>query len=846
MPVSDSRLTAILGPTNTGKTFLAMERMLAHESGMIGFPLRLLARENFDRAVKIKGADAVALITGEEKIVPPKARYFICTIEAMPLDRKVALLAIDEAQLAADPERGHFFTDRLLRARGLSETIFMGSESIGRRLRHLLPDIDFIRRPRLSTLTHIGHRKLSRLPTRSAIVAFSVADLYGIADLLRQQRGGVAIVMGALSPAARNAQVNLYQSGEVDYLVATDAIGMGLNLDVRHVWFAADYKFDGRQPRALTLAEISQIAGRAGRYMSDGSFGTTLEAAPFTQEMIEAIEQHKAIDIESLWWRNPNLKFDSLAALIASLEERPDVNFLRRKRDGIDHAALSFLEKDSEIRALTKSPTRVELLWDVCQIPDYRKLMTDAHPRLLGQIYKLLIDGAIGDDWLQKQIERLDKTDGDIDHLTQRIAYVRTFSYIAHRENWVESALHWRERTRAIEDRLSEALHRALTERFIDRRRATFNRQTRLGTSGYVAIGPASEISVEGEPVGQLSGLRFILSPGMKEAGLKPLIAAARGKVRKILEERIALIEQADEKSFYLSPQGEILWQGDIIGALRRGHQPFSPQIGVYCDDLLAIGDRLRVETALRLWLETYLARTLPALSILAQATLTPQTRGIAFQIVEGLGAVPRRDIKAELKNLTPADRQNLHRLKIRLGRETLWLQGLNKRAQQRLLVLLRSLWEGSNHAAQVYVATLRKEVETLDHSVSESLLLAAGYRRLGNMAIRFERLEILSQRLRKLAAAGAIKWDAALAAALDLPQEKVRGVLSALGYALGKNEETYRPLPKRSPKNRGPSIGSPDSPFAALADWRQKLDTAIRNPGESGRKRSGKGRRFR
>ncbi len=436
------RLVAVLGPTNTGKTHLAIERMLGHRSGMIGFPLRLLARENYDRIVKLRGARAVALITGEEKILPPSPSYFVCTVESMPLDRPVDFLAVDEIQLCADPERGHVFTARLLHARGAQETMLLGADTIKPLMRRLVPGIEQVGRPRFSTLSYTGHKKVTRLPPRSAVVAFAVADVFSLAELIRRQRGGTAVVLGALSPRARNAQVGMFQAGEVDYLVATDAIGMGLNMDLDHVAFAQIRKFDGRGPRRLSAAEIAQIAGRAGRHMSDGTFGTTAEQGPLDPETVEAVETHRFDPLTRLHWRNTRLRFESVAALLQSLDERPSIPGLVQAREADDHGALQALARNREVMALARHPGAVRLLWEVCQIPDFRKVMSDSHARLLAHIFLHLAgpDERLPTPWIAGQMANLDRTDGDIDSLMARIAHIRTWTYVTHRGDWVEGA----------------------------------------------------------------------------------------------------------------------------------------------------------------------------------------------------------------------------------------------------------------------------------------------------------------------------------------------------------------------------------------------------------------------
>ena len=517
------RVTAVLGPTNTGKTHLAIERMVGHTTGMIGFPLRLLARENFDRIVRLKGERAVALITGEEKIVPENPRYFVCTVESMPVDKPVSFLAVDEIQLCADWERGHVFTDRLQHARGLDETMFLGADTIRTLLRKLVPRAEVVTRPRLSTLTYSGYRKLTRLPRRSAVVAFSIANVYELAEAMRRQRGGAAVVMGALSPRVRNAQVAMFQAGEVDFLVATDAIGMGLNMDVDHVAFAQLQKFDGRSPRRLTPAELAQIAGRAGRHMAHGSFGTTAEVGLLDEEEISRIEEHRFEPLQRLWWRNDDLDLRSIGGLLRSLEAKPPSPLLVRKRDADDHLALQALARDPDILALATAKPMVRLLWEVCQIPDFRKMLAEAHTRLLRQVYLHLAGpaGRLPTDWVARQVQALDRTEGDIEMLTQRIAHCRTWAYVAHRPDWVDNAGQWRERARAIEDRLSDALHERLTQRFVDRRAAVLTKRLAEGDDLVAAVRADGEIVVEGHPVA-----------GSKVCVSSPMPARSRNRAR--------------------------------------------------------------------------------------------------------------------------------------------------------------------------------------------------------------------------------------------------------------------------------------------------------------------------
>lgn len=523
------RVKAVLGPTNTGKTHLAIERMMAHASGVIGFPLRLLARENYDRLVAHKGARYVALITGEEKILPPQARWFSCTVEAMPLDRHTEFVAVDEIQLCADPDRGHVFTDRLLHARGMVETIFLGAETIRPLLQRLVPGAIIETRPRLSELTHAGPAKLVRLPPRSAVVAFSAAEVYAIAEMIRRRRGGCAVVMGRLSPRTRNAQVALYQDKEVDFLVATDAIGMGLNMNVDHVAFAGLSKYDGHRPRRLSAPEVAQIAGRAGRGMRDGTFGTTAACPPLSDELVHAVENHHFDPLTQICWRNSDLDFSSVDLLLDSLQQPPPGPGLVRGNDASDFETIAALSREPDIRRMAVGRGRVRLLWDACQIPDFRKLADETHTRMCARVFGHVVnDSFLPTDWLAGQIGALARADGDIDTLMQRLSGVRVWTYIAARADWVKDSAHWQARAREVEDLLSDALHERLTSRFVDRRAAHLMRRLEAGDGEELlsAITRRGEVVVEGHSVGDVRGFTFFPDP--TAAGDKKTRAARR------------------------------------------------------------------------------------------------------------------------------------------------------------------------------------------------------------------------------------------------------------------------------------------------------------------------------
>ncbi|NWG45486.1 MAG: disulfide oxidoreductase, partial [Alphaproteobacteria bacterium] len=595
---------------------------MAHESGMIGLPLRLLAREVYDRIAAAKGADRVALITGEERIEPKGAAYHVCTVEAMPLERPVACLAIDEIQLCADPERGHIFTDRLLHARGTSETLLLGAETARGLIRQLLPRCEFLTRPRLSELTYTGSKKLSRLPRRSAVVAFSAEAVYGLAELVRRQRGGAAVVMGALSPRTRNAQVALYQSGEVDFLIATDAIGMGLNMDVDHVAFASTRKFDGREMRPLRPAEIGQIAGRAGRHTSDGTFGPTGDATAFDPELIDAVENHRFEPLKAALWRSRALDFGSLAALRASLDASPPLKGLARAPLSLDQMALGALAEDEAIAGLAGDTVRLRRLWEVCQIPDFRNVSLDEHTELLRTIFRHLIDndGRLPADWIEGHVRRLDDTMGDIDMLATRIANVRTWTYVSHRAAWLDDPEGWQARTRSIEDRLSDALHEALTARFIDRRTSVLMRRLRQDEDLQSAVSADGEVTVEGEYVGKLLGFRFF--PDTRASGIdgKMLRQAATRALKAMMAARSGYLADAAHASIELTDHGRLWWEGAAVGRLRKGATPLTPRAELLADDTLEGSWRANAEARLQRWVSEHIARTLTPLVLLQEA----------------------------------------------------------------------------------------------------------------------------------------------------------------------------------------------------------------------------------
>ena len=780
---SAPRLVAVLGPTNTGKTHLAIDRMLGHRSGMIGFPLRLLARENYDRIAKLRGSRSVALITGEEKILPPNPSYFVCTTESMPLDLQVDFLAVDEVQLCADPERGHIFTARLLHARGLAETMFLGADTIQPLMRRLIRDVEYVSRPRFSTLSYTGQKKVTRLPPRSAVVAFTVGDVFSLAELIRRQRGGAAIVLGALSPRARNAQVGMFQAGEVDYLVATDAIGMGLNMDVDHVAFARIDKFDGRGSRRLNAAEIAQIAGRAGRHMSDGTFGTTAEQRPLEPEIIEAVEAHRFDPLTRLNWRNTRLRFESIGALLKSLDERPSTPGLVQAREADDHRALQTLASNPEVVELAVHPGAVRLLWEVCQIPDFRKALTDSHTRLLGLCFRHLagFEQLLPTDWIAGQMTNLDRVDGDIDTLMARIAHTRTWTYITHRGDWVDNATEWQERARSIEDRLSDALHDRITQRFVDRRSALLIRQLASEGKPLASVSDAGEVHVEKTYVGLLDGLHFV-PDAVDGAEARMLIAVASRVLRQEVAARIRRLLADTDEVFSIDSSGVLRWHGSGVGRLVAGNRILTPQVDLLVDEFVEGEARERIRQRLRAFLRVEIERRLAPLFAAQALPLGSVGRGLVFQLVGELGCVPRATVGHQLKALEPADRIALSRLGLRFGTESIYFESLQRIDIVRFRALLWAVQHSWPAPPLLSKRELTKVIE-IDSAFPASFYVAIGLRVLRGLALRPDRLERLAAAARRLARFGAFSTDDELAVSLGLERSALRRLLAALGY---------------------------------------------------------------
>jgi ATP-dependent RNA helicase SUPV3L1/SUV3 len=817
-------VTAVLGPTNTGKTHLAIERMLAHSSGLIGLPLRLLAREVYNKCVERVGSEAVALVTGEEKIKPLNPRFWVATVEAMPRDLGVAFLAVDEIQLAADLERGHVFTDRILNRRGREETLILGAATMRPMVDKLLPGANVLSRPRLSTLSFAGDKKITRLPRRSAIVAFSTEEVYAIAELIRRQRGGAAVVLGALSPRTRNAQVALYQSGDVDYLVATDAIGMGLNLDVDHVAFASDRKFDGYQYRKLNPIEFAQIAGRAGRATRDGTFGSTGRCPPLDQDLVQALEAHAFDPVRVLQWRSSELDFSSLGALAASLTTSPVQSGLTRAPLAEDILVLEHAARDEEVRAVATTRAAVERLWEVCQVPDYRKISPAAHAELVTTLYGFLMrDGNIPEDWFSLQIAQADRTDGGIDTLSTRIAHIRTWTFAANRPDWLRDPEHWQGVARAVEDRLSDALHERLAERFVDRRTSVLMRRLKENTMLETEISKTGDVIVEGHVIGRLEGFRFAADASAGGSEARALSGAAQKALAGEIEARATRLSHAPDSQFVLASDATIRWVGDAVAKLTAGDNLLRPRVRILADEHLTGAAQEAVQTRLDLWTQTNIERALAPLFVLSAAEdITGLARGIAYQIVEALGVLERSKVAEDVKGLDQAARAVLRKHGVRFGAYHIYVPALLKPGPRSLAAQLWAVKHGGPDLKGLdelqRLAASGRTSFPVDKETQKSLYRTIGYRVCGERAVRVDILERLADLIRPALAwregvspkpAGAFDGRGfvvtqAMTSLTGSSGEDFGSILRALGYRM---ERRPKPIEAASPDPAGSQL---------------------------------------
>ena len=743
--MTKNKITAVLGPTNTGKTHLAIETMLSFESGMIGFPLRLLAREVYDKVIKKISLDKVALITGEEKIIPSNAKYFLCTVESMPIDKHLEFVGVDEIQMCSDHERGHIFTDRLLNMRGEKLTMLMGSSTIKNIISKLDGDIEFINRERLSKLTYAGHKKISRIDRKTAIIAFSAEEVYAIAELIRRQKGGAAIVMGSLSPKTRNAQVELYQSGDVDFLVATDAIGMGINMDLDFVYFSNVKKFDGKKLRRLNLSEIGQIAGRAGRYLNDGSFGITGDCKEISPEEVELLENHKFEEIRTLFWRNSNLNFNNPISLIKSLEEKPQVEWLRKIHECEDEKALKYFLKDQKILNKEFDKKTLMLLWECCQIPDFVKKTYGNHFEVIGNVFKFLTSkkGLISEDYMRLQLMKLDKLDGNVDSLSNRIANVRTWSYVSNKNNWVENQSYWIEKTKHLEDRLSDRLHEELTKTFIDKRASVLARGLKQDMEFKTEILQNNDVKIDDQFIGKIKGLKLELDlkKGALETDIKSLKKAARQTIGPELEKRVQSI--IDTGLISLNEDFKIYWNDFPIAKLTTGNDYLNPNFDLIVDDIIEQNTKQKLNDYVNKWIHSKINNVLKSLIDLKNIKENNSSiKALAYQLYENNGVLKRDQVSEYLKNLEQNERKILRDLGVKFGRYHVFLYQLIKPEAVSLRTLLWKNFYQKFHNLKPPTFGLNflddKEIK------NKNFMLLCGFERFDNFFVRIDILERL------------------------------------------------------------------------------------------------------
>ena len=816
-----NKVTAVLGPTNTGKTHLAIETMLSFDSGMIGFPLRLLAREVYDKVIKKTNSNNVALITGEEKIIPTNAQYYLCTVESMPIEKELEFVAVDEIQMCADHERGHIFTDRLLNLRGTKLTMLMGSNTIKNIISNLNDDIEFKDRNRLSKLTYAGHKKISRINRKTAVIAFSAEEVYAIAELIRRQKGGAAIVMGSLSPKTRNAQVELYQSGDVDYLVATDAIGMGINMDLDNVYFSNIKKFDGRKLRKLNLSEIGQIAGRAGRYLNDGNFGVTGQCKEINAEEVELLEGHKFEKIQSLFWRNINLNFDSPTTLIKTLDEKPNKSWLRKIHECEDEKAIKFFIKDKNIENIKLSGDILRLLWECCQIPDFVKKTYGNHYEVIKNVFNFLISkkGRISNDFMRLQLIKLDKLDGNVDSLSNRIANVRTWSYVSNKNNWIENQSYWIEKTKLLEDRLSDRLHEELTKTFIDKRASVLARGLKQDMEFKTKILENNEVIIDDQFIGKINGLKLELDlkKGALETDIKSLRKAARQTIGPELEKRIQ--EIIDTGLIELRDDFKIYWNNFAIGRLTSGNDYLNPNVELIVDDIIEQNQKQKLLNFLDQWLKNKIRNILKSLIELKNLKeKNSSIKALAYQLYENNGILKRDQVSDYLNNLGQNERKILRDLGVKFGRYHVFLHQLIKPEAVSLRTLL---WKNFNKKYfNLTPPTFGLNFLDNENIKNKNFMLLCGFEKFENLFVRVDILErLFVQIINSNSEKKEIKMIPEMLNLLGCNKESFKKLLKNMNYkVLEKNNEVYfRYSPKKIKKKIFQKKTAKESPFGVL-----------------------------
>ncbi len=819
--MTKNKVTAVLGPTNTGKTHLAIETMLSFDSGMIGFPLRLLAREVYDKVIKKISSDKVALITGEEKIIPANAKYFLCTVESMPIDKQLDFVGVDEIQMCADHERGHIFTDRLINLRGSRLTMLMGSYTIKNIISNLDDDIEFINRNRLSKLSYAGHKKISRIQRKTAVIAFSAEEVYAIAELIRRQKGGAAIVMGSLSPKTRNAQVELYQSGDVDFLVATDAIGMGINMDLDQVYFSNLKKFDGRKLRKLNLSEIGQIAGRAGRYLNNGSFGITGDCKEINAEEVDLLENHKFEEIQYLFWRNSNLNFNNPSSLIKSLDEKPKEKWLRKIHECEDEKALKFFLRDKNLENIKFDQKKLNLLWECCQIPDFVKKTYGNHYEVIGNVFKYLNSekGKITDDYMRLQLMKLDKLDGNVDSLSNRIANVRTWSYVSNKNNWIENQNYWIEKTKLLEDKLSDRLHEELTKTFIDKRASVLARGLKQDMEFETKILENNEVMIDNQFIGKINGLKLELDlkKGALETDIKSLKKAARQSVGPELLRRIESIIQTG--LIELKDDFKIYWKKSPIAKLISGRDYLNPNIEIIVDDILEHNQTQKFIIFLEKWLKNKIDTILKSLVDLKDLKENNSSiKALAYQLYENNGVLERNKVTEYLKDLGQNERKVLRELGVKFGRYHIFLYKLIKPEA----VSLRTLLWKNYYQKYFNLKPPTFGLNFLDNQKinNRNFMLLCGFEKFENIYVRIDILERLFVQIINSDQEKEIKMTSDMLNLLGCGKDNFKKLLKNMNYKVFEKEKEifFKYNPRKKSKKESKKTFK-ESPFGVLKD---------------------------
>ena len=828
--MTKNKITAILGPTNTGKTFLAIETMLSFQSGMLGFPLRLLAREVYDKVIKRVDPSKVALITGEEKIIPLDAKYFLCTVESLPIDKQLEFVGIDEIQMCADHERGHIFTDRLLNLRGEKLTMLMGSHTIKNIINKLDDDIEFINKDRFSKLSFSGHKKISRIERKSAIIAFSTEEVYAIAELIRRQKGGSAIVMGSLSPKTRNAQVSLYQSGDVDYLVATDAIGMGINMDLDHVYFSNIKKFDGKKLRRLNISEIGQIAGRAGRHLNDGSFGITGDCGEISSEEVEFLENHQFPEIQSIFWRNSKIDFKSKIRLLQSLEEKPTSEWLRRINECEDEKVLKYFLKDVQNIHIDDSYEVLKILWECCQIPDFVKKTYGHHVEVVGKVFKFLVSkqNKIPNQYMKEQLSLLDKLDGNVDSISNRIANVRTWAYVSNKSNWVENQDYWIERTKNLEDKLSDRLHEELTRTFIDKRASVLAKGLKQDITFDTEIINEEKVMINQQYIGNLKGLKLELhlKTDALESDIKSLKKAARQNVGPEITNRINQIIETG--LIELKNDFKIYWKNYPIAKLIPGNDYLNPQINLLIDEMIEFPDKSRLSNFLQKWIETKISSELQSLIELKNIKETnPDLRALAYHLYENNGVVKRDSVSNYLKKLDQEERKKLRRVGVKFGRYHIFLFKLFKPSAVSLRILL---WKSFNEKYfELQPPTFGLNFLQDEKNISREFMLLCGFEKFNTFYVRIdilERLFLMIFNSNKDEKTNEIKLNSEMLNLLGCSKDNFIKLINNMNYKTfeKQNEIYFKYIPfKKNHKREKINKDISDNPFKVLSQLNLK-----------------------